>query len=205
MNLQRLKELETIKLQKGAHESFDKGACIIKLVSYVANEHPQCACPILTEYAIQLNNMFNNKHRRLLKPFILLLLDTKATDAVQMARKRLFRFRHVTVMFPIILDILKVTDISNRLKLFQNNVTSMAEAAVYLQSKRGEIIRVAYTYAYGNAYTYANAYATASNKAYAEADAYTYSYVNIYTYALRQKIAEVAIETLRMAIEVKEK
>ncbi len=222
--------LEEITLKSGAHKSFDDGACIMELVSYVANEpwsdHPRCACPILTEYAIRLNDKFNDEHRQLMKPFIMSLIGTRATDEVKITRKRLIRWRNVTATYPLILDMVKLPELAEKLRTFENTLESMAEAAKFLKENKEKIYASADAYAYASAsadaYAYASASASAdayasasaSADAYADADAYAsasasasayaYADADADAYAIRSKIVDVSLETLRLAIEVNE-
>jgi len=183
MNTERLKEIESFKLDIGKHKKLAEGACVMELVSYINNEpwsdHPACACPILTEYAIRLNDRFNDKHRQLLKPFIPLLIGTKLNDQTQIARKKLLMWRNVTAVYPLFLDLYKLPEIAEELRSLKNTSEDMDKAKKLLIENREKI------------YKAANAYANANADAYA------------YAYALREKLVSVAIETFKMAIEVK--
>lgn len=153
--------LEKYELRTGAHKNLEEGACIMELVSYIANEpwsdHPKCVCPILTEYAIRINDRFNDEHRQLLKPLIPLLLNTKENDNTQIARKRLMRWRNVTVTYPLILEFYKLPEIAMRLREFKNTLEDMAEAKKFLEANKEKIYKAA------NADANANANADARN------------------------------------------
>ncbi len=229
--------LEKYDLKTGSHKELSEGACVMELVSYLANEpwsdHPQCACPILTEYAIRINDKFNDEHRQLLKPIIPLLLNSKVNDETQVARKRLIRWRNVTVTYPLILECYKLPEFAEKLRSFKNTLEDMAAAAKFLAANKEKIYKAAnaytyananantyantytytYTYANANAYTYANAnanantYADAYANANANADAYANADANAYAYAdadaFREKVAHAVVETLRLAAEIK--
>jgi hypothetical protein len=215
LNQEKWEEVKNKKLHTGSGKNLDT-ACIMQMVSYVAGEkwtdHPECACPILTEYAIRLNDRFNDEHRQRLKDFIPLLVGTRAGDEIRIARKRLLYWRNVTATYPLILDLIKLPELAEKLRTFQNNVDDMKSAASFLNENK-EVIKKA-TYAYANIY----AYAYANTYAYAYADADAYAYTNIYAYAyantyadadayayadaLREKIADTAIETLKMLIAI---
>lgn len=68
------KLLKTVVLKKGSHKSFEQGACVMEMVSYIANEpwsdRPNCACPILTDFAIRYNDRVPDKQRQKLKSLI---------------------------------------------------------------------------------------------------------------------------------------
>ncbi len=252
-------ELGTVMLKRGNHKSIEEGACIMEMVSYMASEpwsdHPKCACPILTAYAIRLNDEFSDNHRQKMKAFIPSLIGTRATDQIQVERKRVIRWRNVTAMYPLILDALGLKDIANNLRQFENTIESMAKAKAFLEENK-EVIKRKYAYPDANAYAYADAYAFAAANAiadananafadaygfadaYANANAYANPYANPYAYAyafadayanpyanananaiadafaaanaiadananaLREKIVEVSLETLRLAILV---
>ena len=129
----KLKKILELDLKHGSHKSFKEGGCVMEMVSYIANEpwsdHPKCACPILTSYAIRINDAFNGEHRQKLKPLIPLLVNTKESDETQIARKRLIRWRNVTATCPLILDLLKLTEIATELRAFKNTLEDMAKAA----------------------------------------------------------------------------
>ncbi len=214
MNEQIDEILNKYELKTGSHESLDKGACIMELVSYIANEpwsdHPKCACPILTEYAIRMNDRFNNEHRQLLKPLIPLLLNSVASDPVKIARKRLIMWRNVTVMYPLILDCYNMTELADNLRALTNCEGDMLIASQPLKDNKKQIRANANANAY--AYADADANANANANAYADADAYANAYADAYANAyasadadaIRAKVAAAAIETLRLACELKE-
>ncbi|GAC1606263.1 MAG: hypothetical protein NVS3B3_06010 [Aquirhabdus sp.] len=89
----------------------------------------------------------------------------------------------------------------------------MLSAKDFLKEKGDEIRKIAYDYDYdyANAYAYDYAYAYAYDYANAYAYDYAYDYASDYAYdyayanakILRSPIVDVALETLRMAIEVK--
>ncbi|CAM6004915.1 unnamed protein product [Sphagnum balticum] len=181
------------------------------MVSYVAGEewtdHPECACPILTLYAIKLNDNFDRKQRQKLKPIIPLLVDTQSDDALRIKRKKFFMFRNVTATYPLLLDLVKLPDLAEKLRSFKNNAESMTLAAIFLNENKGSILKAADACADAYVYVYADAYAYAD----ADADVYVYTdvYADVYVYAdadadgaYREKVADVCIETLRMACEI---
>ena len=194
MNTERLKEIESFKLDTGKHKSLKEGACIMEIVSYINNEpwsdHPQCACPILTEYAIRLNDKFNDAHRQLLKPFIPLLVGTRLNNETQIARKQLLMWRNVTAVYPLILELYKLPELANQLRTLGNTVKDMAEAEKLLIDNKEIIYKNAYADAYANAYDYANPYAYAYADAYANANAYAHADANAYAYAYAHAYAD---------------
>ena len=186
----------------------------MEMVSYIANEpwsdHPKCSCPVLTEYAIRMNDQFNDEHRQLLKPLIPLLVGTRVEDdKIKIKRKQLILWRNVTATYPMILDTIKLPALATKLREYKNTVEGMNAAAEFLKENKKKIYANsnAYAYANSNTYTYANAYAYANSNAYAYAyaDAYAYANAKAYAYAnaYRKRIAEESVDTLRLAMEVK--
>ena len=220
LNQERLKEIEGKKLYRGGGKEIDH-ACIMQMVSYVAgapwSDTPDCACPILTRYMIRVNDALNDEHRQKLKPFIPLVVGTRMNDETQIARKRFMMFRYVTNTYPLLLELWKLPELANEFRTLPNSVDGMAKAKGLLAANKSKIYEHAYAdanayatanayanaYADANAYAYANAYADAYANAYA--DAYANAYANAYAtaYALRETICESALETLRLAIEIK--
>ena len=86
-----MKDLQEIlakyDLKHGSHSSLDKGACVMELVSYIADEpwsdHPECACPVITSFMITWNDALpDNKERdRLLAPLIPKIVGTRGSRA----------------------------------------------------------------------------------------------------------------------------
>jgi hypothetical protein len=84
-----VRELPTITLDKGAHPTPDLGMCVMEAVAYVAGEphsdHPVCASPVLTGYAVSLNDLLPTSTRQLLVPMVPRIVGT-ATDGQDEAR-----------------------------------------------------------------------------------------------------------------------
>jgi hypothetical protein len=215
LNAERLAEIESYELHQGNGADL-KTACVMQMVAYVAGEkwtdRPECACPILTRYAITLNDRLNAEHRQKLKPIIPLLIETRSDDALRIKRKQFFMFRNVTVTYPLLLDLIKMPELAEKLRAFGNNKTDMRAAANFLSENKEAITKNdyanAYAYANANAYDYANAYANANAdaNAYADADANAYADANANAndYANRTKVADACVETLRLACGIKE-
>lgn len=137
-NIQEI--LEKYELKNGSHESLEKGACIMELVSYIANEpwsdHPKCACPVLTAYAIRLNDRFNHEDRQKLKPLIPKLLNTR-DETKQKTRAHFLILQSITVFLPILTDALELTEISAKLRMFKAG--EWLAARDFIQSSRPAI------------------------------------------------------------------
>src|SRR4051812_40562155 len=100
LNVERLKEIESKPLIKGSGADIDH-ACVMQMVSYVAGEkwtdRPECACPILTSYAIGLNDRLDDQSRQLLKPIIPKLVGTRKDQETKVARSIFMAWRVITV------------------------------------------------------------------------------------------------------------
>jgi hypothetical protein len=217
LNAERLAEIESYELHQGNGADL-KTACVMQMVAYVAGEkwtdRPECACPILTRYAITLNDRLNAEHRQKLKPIIPLLIETRSDDALRIKRKQFFMFRNVTVTYPLLLDLIKMPELAEKLRAFGNNKTDMRAAANFLSENKEAITKNAnaYAYAYANAYDYAyacandyaNAYATATATANANANDYAYATATATADAYRTKVADACVETLRLACGIEE-
>ena len=220
-------DLDKFELKKGSHKKLEDGACIMELVSYMANEpwsdHPKCACPVLTSMAIRINDRTDTETRQKLKPLIPLLLNTKADSKTEIARANFIVHRSITVTFPIFAEALGLSEIAKELKEFKNgDFLAMRD---YCRAKVPDFREAgrknAYAYAYADAYAYAydaaDAYADAYAAAYAaDADAYAAYAAADAAYAayaaadaaekwktIRTEINESSIETLRLACLVK--
>lgn len=79
-----------ITLSKGAHDSPKQGMCIMECVAYIAGEqhtdHPECACPLVTMFAIGTNDVATEKQRKKLLPFVLRIAGSKATGEIERQR-----------------------------------------------------------------------------------------------------------------------
>jgi hypothetical protein len=156
-----------------------------------------------------MNDRFNDEDRQKLKPLILLLVGTRASEetykATQIARKRFIMWRNVTVTYPFILDKLNgCEEFSAKIRAFQNTEASMFEAAAYILEIRNKVRKISDANANAAAAAHANAYAYAdAAHADAYADAYAYAYANANAKKFRSDLADIAVETLRLAIEIK--
>jgi hypothetical protein len=85
----RWAQIQALSLLQGSHTNEDEQAnlemCVMEAVAYVAGEpwsdHPQCACPTLTEFAISWNDALPSDadRDRLLKPLIPKLVGTRGS------------------------------------------------------------------------------------------------------------------------------
>ena len=206
---EKLKAFEKIDLSTGSHKSFESGACIMEMVSYLANEpwsdHPECACRALTAYAIKLNDSGDDEIRARLKSLAPRLIGTR--DAFAKQRVNFLVLQSITSLLPILTDALDLKEISIRLREFK--VGEWLVARDYINSVRPHIREAAKKHAYAAAdayavaYAYAAAAAAAASAAYAYADAasaaYAYAAADAYAYAAADAAAAADAEAYAAA------
>ena len=93
LNPEILANLESgaIRLDKGAHDSFDGGHCAMEVVAALAGlghtDAPECASPVLQRFTIRLNDGWDDKQRQSLIPFLPRMVGT-AGDGKDDAREQ---------------------------------------------------------------------------------------------------------------------
>lgn len=82
--------LAKIKLSHGKHDSAKDGLCVMECVAYVAGEphtdHPECACPVVTEVAIYANDYYQPQHGEALARRVVELAGSKVGPTPTHAR-----------------------------------------------------------------------------------------------------------------------
>ncbi len=100
--------LPALHLGEGAHDSRDKGLCVMEAVAWFAGEEhsdaPDCACPVIAAYARRMNDRFDQPFRDALRERIPRFVGSKASEAVMIRRRDEIAFRGITIMLPYILD-----------------------------------------------------------------------------------------------------
>jgi hypothetical protein len=95
----------------------------MEMVSYIANEpwsdHPECVCPVLTKYAIRINDRSDDETRQKLKGLITKLVGTRSNEATEKTRAEFFTYWAVTVTLPLLTDALDLPEVSTKLRSFQ--------------------------------------------------------------------------------------
>ena len=115
-------DLDNITLKSGGHRDFEAGACLLELVSYIAGEpwssQPKCVCPVLGAFGRSWNDALpdDEARNRILKPFVLRLLDTRSTRAVQDARAFMATDWAVRVYTPTWLRLIDLNDEADALE-----------------------------------------------------------------------------------------
>jgi hypothetical protein len=86
---------QTVRLSRGRHRSPKAGVCVMELASMLAGEpfsdRPRCACPVIAAFLRRYNDGIDDLHRRDLYRFAALSVDTRAPEAVELARGEMCR------------------------------------------------------------------------------------------------------------------
>ena len=116
-----INEIWKFDLRQGGSNHPANGACIMNAVSWIAyghlDDHPACACPVITAFAIRVNDMLPHDERQKLKPFIFRLmgsLDPKSENA----RAEYLAWQALTVFAPMALDAAGAKDWAVKLRGF---------------------------------------------------------------------------------------
>jgi hypothetical protein len=108
----RLLDLKKLTLAHGSHKSADDGMCILEAVSFMAGEtfgdHPKCACPVISAMLRSWNDRLNTEDRQQLKRYILPLVGSKSTRAVEIKRGYLAADWAIRIATPIALRAAKL-------------------------------------------------------------------------------------------------
>lgn len=100
-------DINTIELTSGSHDSPQAGLCVMEAVAYIKGEphsdHPACACPVVTAFALRTNDWMNYEERQLLKPFILRIAGSKAAPEIERQRAYMAADYAVRVFVPLAL------------------------------------------------------------------------------------------------------
>lgn len=67
-------DIDSVKLEEGAHRGPEHGFCVMELASYVAGEpfsdHPQCVSPVIGAFLRRYNDLVDDEARQKLRPFV---------------------------------------------------------------------------------------------------------------------------------------
>jgi hypothetical protein len=108
----RVKKLDTISLQHGAHNADEAGRamCAMEAVAWIAGEphsdHPQCASRAISAFMRSWNDGLESADRdRLLKPYLVRIVGSRGTAEQEELRGRMALDWHNGVMLPAFLDL----------------------------------------------------------------------------------------------------
>lgn len=101
-----------IVLTKGGHFTREEGMCLMEAVAYIGGsghtDRPDCACPVVTEFAIEVNDNIDDDNIRnaALKPVIRNILNSD-TDDRGVLKDRSFHLAKgvVTTFLPMLLSV----------------------------------------------------------------------------------------------------
>ena len=120
-------------LEAGGHDSPETGLCLLEAVAYVTglphSDQPPCACPVVTRYAMALNDRMPDDQRQRLLPYIVRIAGSKATPEVERLRAYKAATYAVKVFAPLVLDARGFTDHAATLRAVPD-ITDRASALV---------------------------------------------------------------------------
>lgn len=113
------KHLVDVRLDKGAHDSFDDGHCLMEVVAWFAGEPhsdaPRCVSPYLRDFGIRLNDRANDERRQQLLRFVPMVTGT-AGDGLDEQRRWLAADTVIRTLMPKWLDRAGLTDQASELR-----------------------------------------------------------------------------------------
>ena len=119
-------EMTDYTLTYGKHDTRDEGMCLMEAVAYLAGEphtdEPACACPILTAYAVRVNDAMGKGsygdalRARYLHDLAPMLVGSKSTPEVEQARLYVLADHAVRVFAPLALESIGLNDEAARLR-----------------------------------------------------------------------------------------
>jgi hypothetical protein len=196
-----------IKLLAGSHSNPQNGSCVMEVVSYIAGEeysdHPECACPLITTFAIAVNDRMDDAARQRLLPFVLRIAGSKSTNKIEQQRMYMLADYAVRVFAPMALESANLLAEAKTLKA----LPKIVDKETALQGNNAATATAANTaaaYANAAAYTAANtanaaADEAANTAAYANAAAYAAAAANAAVYAAANAAYANAIDRINSA------
>ena len=171
---EKLAWLEALSLAHGSHDATAKAACVMEAVAYVAGEPwsdaPKCASKVITRFCVRLNDRWGDRRRQALKPYVLRIAGTAASDEIERRRAFMCADWAVREALPIALEAARIKDWPEKLRALPEAVDKKsAERARDVAREAGCAAAAADAYA-ADAYA-AAAYAAAADAAAADAAA----------------------------------
>jgi hypothetical protein len=81
---------QTVRLDKGAHTSPERGMCAVELASQLAGErfsdHPRSVCPVIAAFVRAYNDRVGPERRQDLVPYAARIVGTRGDRALEHAR-----------------------------------------------------------------------------------------------------------------------
>ena len=113
-------------LTHGSHATREEGTCLMEAVAYLAGEPhtdaPECACPVLTAYAVRINDAMGEGpdgdalRARYLHDLAPMLVGSRSTPEVEQARAFVLIDHAVRVFAPLALESAGLHDEARRLR-----------------------------------------------------------------------------------------
>src|SRR5256885_7650943 len=86
-------DLGSLYLGPGSHSSPNEGVCVVELASLLAGERfsdrPRCVCRVIAAYLRALNDRASHAERQGLRPFAVLVLNSRASHRTTRRRREL--------------------------------------------------------------------------------------------------------------------
>ena len=183
--LDRERLYNEIKLEKGNHPA-GNAACLMEMTALLAGEkhtdRPRCACPVITSFAMRLNDGLPDDLRQMLKPYAPAFINTR--DGHEKERREYLALRAVNVFVPFWLRLTSKPELIAHAERCEGART-LTEARKVVVEVRAAAYAAAYAAAAAAAYAAdAAAYAADAAAAYAADAAYAAAAA---AYAYRQK------------------
>jgi hypothetical protein len=175
-------------LKSGSHASITEGACIMEAVTYIAGEswsdHPACACPVLTAFAIKINDRLRDDATRtaLLLPYTIRIAGSKASRAVERRRAYAAADWACRTILPLALEVANLGDQAKLMRAIGeviDEATAIVASDAARKASNAAYAADAADAAYAADAAAAAAYAAAAYAAYAAA----YAAYAAYAYA----------------------
>jgi hypothetical protein len=160
-----------IKLKSGSHSNPKEGSCLMETVAYISGEdeytdHPECACPVITVFAISTNDWMNDVERQRLLPFVLRIAGSKASREIQEKRGYMCADYAVRVFAQLWVEFHNASDAAKMRKLpkIVDKASALQAEKICLEVKNAANANAPAAYAAANA-SYAAANASYANAA----------------------------------------
>jgi hypothetical protein len=198
-------KLSEINLKKGPHNP-GTDLCIMEAVAYFRGEphsdHPVCACPVITKFAMRINDSCTEEQRQRLKPLIPLIAGTR--DGNERIRAEIFAWAAIRFFAPYYLRRAGFNDHAENLANFEGTLNNASHAARVAANAAYAAVNAAAAYAAYAARVAANAAYAAVNAAAVYIAAYAAVNAAIAAYADADNGIEMSDEIFSAAISALE-
>jgi hypothetical protein len=119
---ERLAKLNEVTLKKGSHNSPGEGMCANEATAWLAGEKhtdaPGCACPVIAQATMRLNDAipWDDMRTELLRPLLPRLIGTRAGREVMLKRAYVAADMAVRVFAPLALEKRGRLELAERLR-----------------------------------------------------------------------------------------